>query len=330
MVLHARRRKHPANSYIFLFDEPGVFLHPQGQKDLIQGFEQLSTEEQVIYTTHSLFLLNQNFPERHRLIVRDKNGTNVDQKPYRANWRLATDALGVYLTSNIIFSSKVLLVEGDSDPIYIYEMFRYLNQSGELDADANTLGIFSFSDLPNLRFLLQVFRKDSDAAKVLVLVDGDSQGKSALAHIRRLCERLDVPTNNLLDKHSIEDYALSPDEFVESVLKTIEQAMDAEKRTMSPDVEKDIRDSWRDHIETPTANTGKWFKEISKKHVGGEASKVALARSYAFACRDKLDIKPDDERRLKALKLCRQIAEKLGVPRLRAQRIVESPTADTA
>ena len=117
MVLHARRKKNPANSYIYLFDEPGVLLHPQGQRDLLQVFEQLAEESQIVYATHSLFLLNQNFPERHRLIYKDQNGTKVDQKPYRQNWKLATDALGVYLSSNILFSNKVLLVEGDSDPI---------------------------------------------------------------------------------------------------------------------------------------------------------------------------------------------------------------------
>jgi predicted ATPase len=81
MVLYARRKKTPANSYIYLFDEPGVLLHPQGQRDLLQVFEQLADESQIIYATHSLFLLNQNYPERHRLIYKDEEGTKVDQKP---------------------------------------------------------------------------------------------------------------------------------------------------------------------------------------------------------------------------------------------------------
>ena len=96
MVLYARQKKHPANSYIYLFDEPGVLLHPQGQRDLLQVFEQLADDNQIVYATHSLFLLNQNFPERHRLIFKDGEGTKVDQKPYRQNWKWATDALGVY------------------------------------------------------------------------------------------------------------------------------------------------------------------------------------------------------------------------------------------
>lgn len=146
MVLHARRTKHPANSYIFLFDEPGIYLHPKGQKHLMQVFEELSSASQIVYATHSLFLLNQNHPERHRLIVRDSAGTIIDQKPYRANWRLATDALGVQLTANILFSPAVLLDEGDSDPLYLYELFRKFNRTADIDADANMLGVFSYGE----------------------------------------------------------------------------------------------------------------------------------------------------------------------------------------
>ena len=86
--------------------------------------------------------------------MRDDDGTKVDQKPYQANWRHATDALGVQLTANILFSPCVLLVEGDSDPLYLYELFRQLNNSGEIDADANMVGIYSYGNAANLRFLL--------------------------------------------------------------------------------------------------------------------------------------------------------------------------------
>jgi len=192
MALYARRKKNPANSYIYLFDEPGVLLHPQGQRDLLQVFEQLSDENQIVYATHSLFLLNQNFPERHRLIFKDDDGTKVDHKPYRQNWKLATDALGVYLNSNVLFSNRILLVEGDSDPIYLYELFRQLNRFGESDVDLNTLGIMSFYDYQNLRFLLQVFKREEHDESVFVIVDGDSQGKSILQKVAGLCKRLEA------------------------------------------------------------------------------------------------------------------------------------------
>ena len=167
MVLHARRKKHPANTHIFLFDEPGIYLHPKGQRDLIQVLEQLADDSQLVYATHSLFLLNQNHPERHRLVIRDKTGTKVDQKPYQANWRHATDALGVQLTANILFSPCVLLVEGDSDPLYLYELFRQLNNRGEIDADANMLGIYSYGKHTQLTVSSSDVRHDNHDLRYL-------------------------------------------------------------------------------------------------------------------------------------------------------------------
>jgi predicted ATPase len=228
MLLHARRKKNPANSYMYLFDEPGVFLHPQGQRDLLQVLEELAERNQIIYATHSLFMLNQNYPERHRLIFKDKEGTKVDHKPYRANWKLATEAFGVYLNSNILFSSRVLLVEGDSDPMYIYELFRQLNRLGTIDADSNVMGAMSFYEINNLRYLLQVFKRKGQEAEVLVLLDGDSRGQTILKKIRPLCDRLKVPILVLADMQSIEDLCLFPDAFLKAVEVTLRAALESE------------------------------------------------------------------------------------------------------
>jgi hypothetical protein len=37
--------------------------------------------------------------------------------------------------------------------MYLYELFRQLNKMGETDVDLNALGIMSFYDYQNLRFL---------------------------------------------------------------------------------------------------------------------------------------------------------------------------------
>jgi predicted ATP-dependent endonuclease of OLD family len=326
MVLHARRQKHPANSYIFLFDEPGIYLHPKGQKDLIQVFEQLSAQTQIAYATHSLFLLNQNFPERHRLIVRDEEGTKVDQKPYRANWRYATDALGVHLTANILFSPSVLLVEGDSDPIYIYELIRQLNHGGKLDADANMLGIFSYENLPNLRFLLQTFKQDSEGTKVMVLCDGDKQGKQIQKAIQPLCDARNVPVLVLNDKLSIEDYTLEEECFLDAVLDTIATAAEAASVAFSEDDKKRAKGEWDAHLKQPQTNTGAWFKRISGEFLKDKegASKVGLARNYAFRCREKPVLKIVDLRQAMALELSLKIVRSLELPATRAPEVIET------
>jgi predicted ATPase len=333
MALHARRKKHPANSYIFLFDEPGIYLHPQGQKDLIQVFEQLADQTQIVYATHSLFLLNQNFPERHRLIVRDDTGTKVDQKPYRANWRYATDALGVHLTANILFSPSVLLVEGDSEPIYIYELFRQLNRLGKLDADANMLGIFSYENLPNLRFLLQTFTQNGGGTRVMVLCDGDKQGRQIHKAVRPLCEAREVPLQILDEDLSIEDYTLDEECFLGGVLDSLGTAAEAGSMTFSEDDRAKIKAEWETHLkQKPQANTGAWFKRVSGQVLKDKegASKVGLARNYAFRCREKPDLQIAEPRQVMALDLCAIIVQSLKLPATRALKVMEANASGTA
>jgi predicted ATP-dependent endonuclease of OLD family len=342
MVLYARRKKNPANSYIYLFDEPGVLLHPQGQRDLLQVFEQLADENQIIYATHSLFLLNQNFPERHRLIFKSQEGTKVDQKPFRQNWKLATDALGVYLSSNILFSNRVLLVEGDSDPLYLYELFRQLNHVGETDVDLNTLGIMSFYDYQNLRFLLQVFKREDQDVSVFVVADGDSEGRTILQRVANLCKNLNVSTHRLSDGRSIEDMCLHEDVFLEAVQRTLRAACEAEGKAVPEDLTEQIAKSWDDRKAQPEKagrrsktekaekddkeerkTAGRWFKDVSEQIIDDEASKVVLARTYIELCREipaPAKITGDMK---EARALCLEIAAKLDLPPVRAIRAIE-------
>jgi predicted ATPase len=350
MILHARRQKSPANSYIYVFDEPGVFLHPKGQKDLLAVFEQLAADTQIVYATHSLFMLNQNFPERHRLIAKSESSTVVDVKPYRANWKYAVDALGVRLTANILFSPNILLVEGDSDPIYIYDMFRVLNQANELDADANLLGIMSYGDLPNLRFLVQTFKSESSDRLLSVLFDGDTQGKAYLKDLTPLTKRFDLKNLSLESGSAIEDYCLHPDLFLRAVEQTLLGSCEAMEKKIPPDLKGAIDSSWKEfqgrkikpapatrkQTEVPVpkepnpvpvepTNAGAWFKALSISLIENGSSKVALARNYAFLSREHGSIKTADPKRLAAAKaLASQIATALNLPSRKAKKEIEA------
>jgi predicted ATP-dependent endonuclease of OLD family len=348
MVLHARRKKNPSNSYIYVFDEPGVFLHPKGQKDLLQVFEQLSNDTQIVYATHSLFMLNQNFPERHRLISKDNDGTKVDSKPYRANWKYAVDALGVRLTANILFSPNILLVEGDSDPIYIYDFLRVLNNAGEIDADANLLGIMSYGDLPNLRFLIQTFKSENNDRLVGVVFDGDSQGRQYQKDVAALMRKHDVRSIALESGYAIEDYCLNTSIFLRAVEDTLISSFEAMEKKVPTDLRTAIHESWtaftqnrskptkekrqtegavakesnEEMVKTENAeNAGGWFKMLSKQLLDNGSSKVALARNYAFLSRDAEVAVGDDIKKLAMTKnLLTQIATTLTLPSRRAKK----------
>ena len=58
MIIYARTQNKAGNSFIYLFDEPGTYLHPQAQLDLQRSFEAIADAAQIMYTTHSLFLVS--------------------------------------------------------------------------------------------------------------------------------------------------------------------------------------------------------------------------------------------------------------------------------
>ncbi len=357
MALHARRRKNPANSYIYVFDEPGVFLHPKGQKDLLSVFEELAQNTQVVFATHSLFMLNQNHPERHRLITKSNDTTLVDSKPYRANWKYAVDALGVKLTANILFSPNILLVEGDSDPIYLYEMLRVLNNRLEIDIDANLLGIMSYGDLTNLRFLLQTFKSESNERLVAVLFEGDAQGKTYQKQIKPLCEVHGVTGITLDAGSAIEDYCLYPDLFLEAVEETVRGSFAAMQKEAPKELKSEIAASWKsfiasraqktsskskkladslredaeihsksaaENVDEAPDNAGGWFKQFSNQLSINGSSKIALARNYVFLSREADNDHSYDQKRLTASKrIADEITAVLKLPSSRAKQQIE-------
>lgn len=100
-----------ANEYIFLIDEPGIHLHPAGQRDLVGVLEDLAMKNQIIYTTHSPFMINREHPERVSLVIKDSNGTRVDQGCYRQNWKPLRSELGLKVGDLFFFSDSSLILE---------------------------------------------------------------------------------------------------------------------------------------------------------------------------------------------------------------------------
>jgi predicted ATP-dependent endonuclease of OLD family len=100
-----------ANEFLFLFDEPGVHLHPSGQKDLTHLLDNLAKKNQLIYTTHSPFMINRNHPERVRVVTKDPNGTNVMNEAYQENWRPLRQSIGLTVGDLFFFSQKGIVLE---------------------------------------------------------------------------------------------------------------------------------------------------------------------------------------------------------------------------
>ena len=113
------------NEFIFLIDEAGIHLHPAGQKDLIRVMEDLSIKNQIIYTTHSPFMINREYPQRVRLVIKDKDGTSVESESYRENWKPLRHSIGLMVSDLFFFSDKGVLDNNSSSPL------SFLRRSGK-------------------------------------------------------------------------------------------------------------------------------------------------------------------------------------------------------
>lgn len=205
-VLYARRQDYRANSYIFLFDEPGIYLHPSGQYDLLAVLDAIGRHNQVLYSTHSLFMLNKTFPARHRLIVKDDSGTKMDGKPYIGRWGPAIEELGFSLSGTVLFAQYVLLAEGDSDPVLLQAVFQKLVEWRKASVDLNAFSVISTGSSNNTDALLRILMEGSNAPNVLVMVDGDDGGRQRLKAVKTLLKARNVESYTLPRNTTIEDH----------------------------------------------------------------------------------------------------------------------------
>ncbi|HDR2654236.1 TPA: AAA family ATPase, partial [Enterobacter asburiae] len=118
-------------NYIILLDEPGLNLHASAQKDLLRFIESLSRDYQVIYTTHSPFMVESKNLHKVRTVFETEKGSiisdSVQQKDPNTLFPLQA-ALGYDIAQNLYISEKNLLVEGTSDLIYLQVMSALLQE----------------------------------------------------------------------------------------------------------------------------------------------------------------------------------------------------------
>lgn len=129
---------------LYLLDEPGVYLHVKAQKQLLALFGNLCKDgNQVIYTTHSPFMIDSNNVFNVRAVEKNANGfTSIFRSIY--NHKLSKEskletlspliqAFGMDLKDNIgpQYEKVNIVVEGVTDCMYMTAMLKYFNIDDE-------------------------------------------------------------------------------------------------------------------------------------------------------------------------------------------------------
>ena len=130
------------NTYILLLDEPGLNLHAKAQNDLLKFLSDLSQNYQIIYTTHSPFMIETEKLNTIRTVLEKKDGTHisdsVQEKDPNTIFPLQA-ALGYNLAQNLFVSKRNLLVEGISDLTYLTIMSSMLEANNRVGLNENII-----------------------------------------------------------------------------------------------------------------------------------------------------------------------------------------------
>lgn len=165
-----------AEDAILLLDEPGLHLHAVAQRDLLNHFEQ-DFENQIIYTTHSPFLIP---PDELRAVrtvnISIEQGTTVTNEPTgdrKTLFPLQT-ALGYDLSQHLFVGTQNLVVEGVSDYWYLQTVSSYLNEEYGTGLE-DEIVITPAGGAPRVPYLVTLL--SSQKLDVVVLLDEEEKAR---------------------------------------------------------------------------------------------------------------------------------------------------------
>lgn len=164
-------KENKGQNVILLLDEPGLFLHGKAQGDLLEYLEtELKPKHQIVYTTHSPFMVDSSKFNRIR-IVQDKGIDQTQKLPKEEDGtKIFTDvleafddslfplqgALGYEITQTLFIGKNCLIVEGVSDLIYLKTFSSVLGRLGrtELSEDWTITPVGGSDKVPTFVALL--------------------------------------------------------------------------------------------------------------------------------------------------------------------------------
>lgn len=187
---------HPTRPEILLMDEPDAYLSAEAQQDLLKIFSEFAEPTdgaqpiQVVYVTHSPFLLDKNHSERIRVLQKGKgvDGTRVIRTASQNHYEPLRSAIGAYVGETAFVGSSNLLVEGAADQVLLAGMSRLLQDDGPIPQseilDLNRTVLVPCGGAKHVPYMIFLVRgRDQEPPPVVVLLDSDKDGRATLVEV---------------------------------------------------------------------------------------------------------------------------------------------------
>jgi predicted ATP-dependent endonuclease of OLD family len=161
------RRKQGA---ILLIEEPEMFLHPQMQRSLYKTLREIGRTNQIIYTTHSPHFVS--VPDYHEVLLvrKDANGTSAIRSDLLTDQKRREKLIKELdpERNELFFSTRLLIVEGDTEKLALPEYGKRLN----IDLDRQGATIVEVGGKRNIPEFVRIAR--SFDVPTGILYDEDS------------------------------------------------------------------------------------------------------------------------------------------------------------
>lgn len=194
LTAHRLTKKKPD---VLLLDEPDAYLSSIGQQDLLRVLTDYTNPEdggvggQVVYVTHSPFLIDKNHP--HRIRVLDKGakdeGTRVVKDAANNRYEPLRSSLGAYVAETAFIGGRNLFVEGAADQILIAGTAASIARVDGISfstLDLNEVTVVACGGADAVPYMAYLARgRDSIKPPCVALLDGDDSGKRAEKVLKR-------------------------------------------------------------------------------------------------------------------------------------------------
>lgn len=202
---------------VLLIDEPGSYLHARAQRNVLDLFEsRIAQQNQVIFSSHSPFLMPAHTLHRVRVVVKTRErGTRVYDRLTHPELRgqdfadtltPLVQAIGINISQAFTFHRpKNLLVEGITDHIYLTNWAQLFMPT--FNDEVNVMPGFGATSLPTLASLFIGWGQH-----FAVLLDRDEEGnkmRDRFAHDFLVSEQRIIQPNGAMvieDMFSAEDF----------------------------------------------------------------------------------------------------------------------------
>ncbi|WP_395175455.1 AAA family ATPase [Roseibium alexandrii] len=178
---------------IVLLDEPGHSLHPLAQRDLTAFFNNLAKTNQLIFTTHSPFMIDADRLDRVRKVFVGEDGSTEASsdlgitrgakglKDKGATYAVHS-ALNLTVAESLLLGCKPIIVEGPSDQHYLTAIKNILIGKRKIAPKSEL--VFPPSGGAKTAKIIASILSGRDEELPKVLLDSDAAGKQAIKSLR--------------------------------------------------------------------------------------------------------------------------------------------------